>query len=822
MATNNLNIQPDNAMKIGVRSLIQGRRGPEGQSAYDIYVEVQLAAGLPVLSKEDWLVSLKGENSYDDGPINDTLAALSSRVTAIEDQGPPQGYDDTDIRQSLGALSQEVANIETYDDAAIQARLGQVESGVGTIPAISQDVDAIAGATADLSQQIATLASTVAGLPAPYDDTALEQRVAMVETAPRTTQFVIEDGHLVLIQSDGSKIIGPPTDGVPTPGVAPQLTGGSLTQEGSDLVISLPAVTDGYPTPTLTMTMTRDGVDVIGELTANRIVGAAAGNYEAVWTASNGVNPDATVMHTLTVSAAPVITQQPSITADRSGEGAIVTLDIGEATGDPSPSYEVEWYVGVVPQADTGLTFDTTGRPGDISAQVIWDNGFGTPATGTTNTVTIAAVANRAPVAPFVGAQSLIVGEAYNLDAEFTDPDGDNLTYTFAGTLPQGVTRTGAVFSGTPTTAESVSGTLTADDGTLTADLVINWTVTAGVDGMQTLSNNTVIFTQTGNTVSVIEPAAYAGDYVVPTGTQPVAAVPPLLAGSTREGETMTITRALWWIEPGAGATTISWQIYSNGQPIPGAPQSDSGAMYWDYVLPAGLRGTALTVQERIIQNGVTQTITSAPVTISDIPARKNLDSFTGYGPNTLSGYVGETGLSWTRNPNGTGYGVAIGGGRCYSSVGVKQSPAFYRDSPLSGDQYAGGKLTYGTYTSSYPDTGAFPAVRLSSEPVSGSDGTGYRIGFEHNTQLWMIVKTVGSARTNLGSVPNVDFGFTEAGDTVDVMLEAEGTTLRLYINEVVVLTVNDSTLKTGRIGVMGFGNGSNAIQLVDFYGGEL
>lgn len=344
----------------------------------------------------------------------------------------------------------------------------------------------------------------------------------------------------------------------------------------------------------------------------------------------------------------------------------------------------------------------------------------------------------------------------------------------------------------------------------------------AGADGMQTLSNNTVIFTQTGNTVSVIEPAAYAGDYVVPTGTQPVAAVPPLLAGSTREGETMTITRALWWIEPGAGATTISWQIYSNGQPIPGAPQSDSGAMYWDYVLPAGLRGTALTVQERIIQNGVTQTITSAPVTISDIPARKNLDSFTGYGPNTLSGYVGETGLSWTRNPNGTGYGVAVGGGRCYSSVGVNRSPAFYRDSPLSGDQYAGGKLTYGTYTSSYPNTGAFPAVRLSSEPVSGSDGTGYRIGFEHNTQLWMIVKTVGSARTNLGSVPNVDFGFTEAGDTVDVMLEAEGTTLRLYINEVVVLTVNDSTLKTGRIGVMGFGSGSNAIQLADFYGGEL
>ena len=114
----------------------------------------------------------------------------------------------------------------------------------------------------------------------------------------------------------------------PTPETAPQLTGGSLTQEGSDLVISPPAVTDGYPTPTLTMTLTRDGVDVVNEVTSGRIPNATPGEYVATWTASNGTAPDATATDSLTVEV-------PDLTATRTPtepvEGQPVTYTFSTA-----------------------------------------------------------------------------------------------------------------------------------------------------------------------------------------------------------------------------------------------------------------------------------------------------------------------------------------------------------------------------------------------------------------------------------------------------------------------------------------------------------
>jgi len=52
-----------------------------------------------------------------------------------------------------------------------------------------------------------------------------------------------------------------------------------------------------------------------------------------------------------------------------------------------------------------------------------------------------------------------------DLSAYCTDPDGDSLTFTLDRALPAGVTRTGAIISGTPTsTFASTTFTATAED----------------------------------------------------------------------------------------------------------------------------------------------------------------------------------------------------------------------------------------------------------------------------------------------------------------------------------------------------------------------
>lgn len=70
-----------------------------------------------------------------------------------------------------------------------------------------------------------------------------------------------------------------------------------------DLIITPPTAT-GSPTPTVTFALTRDGADVLGEVSNGQIIDAAPGVYSATWTATNGVEPDATVTRTATIEAA--------------------------------------------------------------------------------------------------------------------------------------------------------------------------------------------------------------------------------------------------------------------------------------------------------------------------------------------------------------------------------------------------------------------------------------------------------------------------------------------------------------------------------------
>ena len=570
--------------------------------------------------------------------------------------------------------------------------------------------------------------------------------------------------------------------------VAPTLSGGSLTFVDGDLILTSPTAS-GDPAPTVTLTsLTRNGSDVTGELTANTIEGAAAGDYEAVWTASNGVNPDATATRTLTVGTAPTITQQPSITADGSDAGAIVTLDVGTATGDPAPSYEVAWYIGAALQGDTGLTFDTTGRPGDISAQVTWDNAVGS-VTGTSNTITIAAVPNRAPVAPAIGAQSLIVGEAYNLNAAFTDPDGDNLTYSFVGTLPQGVTRTGAVFSGTPTTAESVSGTLTADDGELTADLVINWTVTADAGTeLEYDPDATVVINSddgTETTFTVTDPAEYADTYTVTNAdfaTGPVNVVAPVVSGNPLPGDALTVDlEGLWVYDSNAAPIDVVGQWHRDGAPI-------NGATGLTYTLQVADVGADVTYRETATDGNGTRFEPSNAITVN-IPGVLR-DTFTAPDGTLLSAYVGESGYSWDQ------YGserAQIDGGILRS--GTSNNYFFAkRNDPVGNDHSVKARYVHNGATD---ESSTWPAVR-----VNGS-GDGVFARYSGNNTWRIYAYSGGVAVQNLGGYGAVH----AAGQEVELELKVVGTQAELWVDGVLGVSNTLNQNLTGAPGIASRGS---------------
>ncbi|MBM3603629.1 MAG: hypothetical protein FJX25_02500 [Alphaproteobacteria bacterium] len=94
----------------------------------------------------------------------------------------------------------------------------------------------------------------------------------------------------------------------------------------------------------------------------------------------------------------------------------------------------------------------------------------------------VGAPANRAPVVSgAIPTQAPVANVAFtsNLASYFSDPDGDTLLFDYTGTLPTGITRNGAVFSGTATvTGQTASGVLRArDPGNMEAEAPITWAV---------------------------------------------------------------------------------------------------------------------------------------------------------------------------------------------------------------------------------------------------------------------------------------------------------------------------------------------------------
>lgn len=241
----------------------------------------------------------------------------------------------------------------------------------------------------------------------------------------------------------------------------------------------------------------------------------------------------------------------------------------------------------------------------------------------------VGAPANQAPVVSgAIPEQAPVANVAFsaNLASYFSDPDGDTLFFDYTGTLPTGITRNGAVFSGTATvTGQTASGVLRArDPGNLEVKAPVTWAVATQpaltadtpatvIQGQQTIipfnvlpDANSVTVTQGGTQLAVAR-LGMTNDYMfVPFTTAPVfinatkagyspfnatwtvkAADPQLVATSANTARIDNVTAStpafdLQIIQPAryAGTRTVTPSQMNTGPVAHVAPtQSGTGAV---------------------------------------------------------------------------------------------------------------------------------------------------------------------------------------------------------------------------------------------------
>ena len=206
--------------------------GRAGQSAYEIYVEVERAAGRVPLAKEAWLESLKGEGAYDDTELRGRVTQVEASVVTAQSRadaayslaqqgggGSGDAYDDTEVRGLIGAVDDKV----DANTAAIAA--------LGPTAWVDVTGKPTAFPPATHNHQIAE----VGGLQAALDGKAPIASVMTVEQVQDLVAAMFQSGthtNAVISYDDASGTISVSASGGGT--------GGGLTQEQvEDIVGSL-------------------------------------------------------------------------------------------------------------------------------------------------------------------------------------------------------------------------------------------------------------------------------------------------------------------------------------------------------------------------------------------------------------------------------------------------------------------------------------------------------------------------------------------------------------------------------------------------------
>ena len=294
----------------------------------------------------------------------------------------------------------------------------------------------------------------------------------------------------------------------------------------------------------------------------------------------------------------------------------------------------------------------------------------------------------------------------------------------------------------------------------------------------------------------------HAGSYeigpeiVAALAAGPVCLVVPTVGGDPAVGSVLTAVPGLWIHDADAGVLTVSGQWHDVEVPIPGATGLTYTRQAGDHPVYVETATDANGSRTASADAGATVAIGAAP------------DTFTAPDGTRLAAYVGESGIGWGAANNAV---IEDGALRNASSSGVRLQA---RLADLAADQFAEADIVTGASGSSQ-HTGV--AVRIG---VDGSNGYCARMG-TRAVVMRLDNNVTTFINTNAGpGIPGTD---RAAGTPVHMRLEAEGDTIRLYLDGVLVWSGTDATHATGRAGIMANGvSERTGSYLLNFHAGEL
>jgi subtilase family serine protease len=164
------------------------------------------------------------------------------------------------------------------------------------------------------------------------------------------------------------------------------------------------------------------------------------------------------------------------------------------------------------------------------------------------------------------GNQSATVGQPVSLAITGTDSGGQPLTFSAAG-LPAGLSISPAgVISGTPTTAQTTSVTVTAGNSFGTGTASFSWTVGGASTSTVTVTNPGNQSSTVGHSVSVtVKGTDSAGRPLTFSATGLPAGLSissvGVISGKPTKGQTTSVTVAARDNAGGAGSTHFSWKV---------------------------------------------------------------------------------------------------------------------------------------------------------------------------------------------------------------------------------------------------------------------
>jgi hypothetical protein len=206
---------------------------------------------------------------------------------------------------------------------------------------------------------------------------------------------------------------------------------------------------------------------------------AQSGTHTLTVVATDNGTPVAMSNFTFTITVneanqAPVLAEIPTQNATVGTELTFTAVGTDGDTPANTLVYSLDGApAGATIDPETGVFTWIPDAPGTaIFTVIVTDNG--NPVMNTSQDVTVTVVApNQAPVLDAINNQNGTVGAAVTFTAAATDPDGDDLTFTLDGDVPEGATidpQTGE-FSWTPTAAGTFTfNVVVTDDGTPAAN----------------------------------------------------------------------------------------------------------------------------------------------------------------------------------------------------------------------------------------------------------------------------------------------------------------------------------------------------------------